>query len=500
MKQSHIKSSLKLNVIFNSIYQVFMLIVPLLTAPYISRVLLEGQIGSYSYSNSLVYYFTMFAAFGFLDYGTMVIAKVRHNKESCSTLFYELFYCKAILTIVSLILYYILVGCNAFFSSNYPESTTLVYAIFGLNIFSTMFDMTFFFQGMENFLTICIRNFIVKILNVICIFVFVKNPSDFLSYVLIMTISTFFSALITFFTALKYAGRPQFKHLYIWSHFTKSFFYFIPLICFAVITYFPKTCLGIVDSNPINSAYFEQADRVIGIIVSAISSVNSVLLSRMSYLYATKNEEEIKKKIYQTLELYLLLAIPAFWGILAINSYFTPGFFGESYRQSIPLICLMAPRILFSPLYAILGAIYYIPQGKTFLRNLFYILSCLINIVLCLILTFFLSVQGTALAYMLSEVITAFVFIFFARNHIFFTYLKSSFIKIFDASLIMFLLCLLIEHLLTNTFSSIIVALFAILCGAFFYGVLLLVFREEMACQIARGFLKKIKQKWRKTQ
>ena len=493
MKFFQNKSSLKLNIIFNSIYQIFMLLVPLLTAPYVSRVLLEGQIGSYSYSTSIVYYFTTVAAFGFLDYGTIVIAKNRNDKEARAKLYYGIFYCKILLTMAVLAVYYILVGCDVFFSPNYPENTMLIYAVLGLNIFSTMFDMTFFFQGMENFLTICLRNFLVKVVNIICIFVFVRGSSDFLAYVIIMVLSTVFSALITFLSAPRYVGRPIFRELHLLTHFKRSFFYFLPLICMSITTYFPKTCLGLMNGDPVSSAYFEQADRVINIVVSAISSVNSVLLCRMSYLYATKNEKEITKKNYQTLELYLLLAIPALMGIVAVNPFFTPGFFGDAYQGSVSLVYLLAPRILFAPLYAILGAIYFIPQGKTRTRNLLYLFSCCSNILLSLLLIYLMGAKGAALAYMLSELLTAFLFAFLARKGISYSRLATNFIKIFDAAFLMFLLCIGCETFLQGRLSSIGIALVSVAIGTVAYGSFLLLFRESMTFSVAGNLLGKIK-------
>jgi O-antigen/teichoic acid export membrane protein len=481
----------KVNLIFNSIYQIFMLIVPFITAPYVSRVLLESQVGAYSYSTSIVYYFTSFAAFGFLDYGTLVISKNRDDKAKYSKLFYELLICKFILTFLSLLVYAVIVGFNGLYSTSYPENTQIIYVILGLNILSTAFDVTFLFQGLERFVSLCLRNAFIKLINIILIFTLVRTSADFQNYVIIMVSCTLLSTLITFANIPFLCKKPSFKDIHILQHFKGSLAFFIPLFCLAVMSYFPKTILGIFGKDSVQSGYFEQADRLIGIINSAISSLNSILLSRMAYLYATKNEEEIKRKSVQTLNLYLLLAIPAILGLISINRYFTTGFFGDKYENCIPLVYIMAPRILFTPFYAIIGAIYFIPRGEILKRNIFYISGTAFNILVCSLLSYFFQTYGAAAGYMIAEGFMAILFYHFSRKNFDYKALLTPFSKIFDAALIMFVVLYFVSSPIANHFSGLVTSFIMIAIGGIVYGLCLILFKEKMSYSIFMKYLKK---------
>ena len=175
--------SLKKNYIFNVTYQIILLIAPLVTAPYISRVLLAEGVGLYSFSYSIVSYFVLVATLGTTTFGQRAISYVQNDKEARSRAFWELFIFRFILSVVTLVAY-VPISLTVF-HENY-----LIYLILGLNVLNVAVDVTWFFQGLEDFGKTVFRNIIFKILSIVAIFIFVKEQSDLPWYVFFMVIFT----------------------------------------------------------------------------------------------------------------------------------------------------------------------------------------------------------------------------------------------------------------------------------------------------------------------
>lgn len=213
--QTKIKDKLKINIIFNTIYQIIVLIIPFITSPYISRTLLPVGLGSYSFSFAYVNYFIIFTDFGFNSYGTVKIAKAKASgdKEAYSKVFWELFWIKIILFIINMIIYFGLTLSDFIYSDQYPLNTKFIYALMGLFILGQGLDLTSLFQGLEKFDSLCIRNLIVKLGVLIFIFIFIKNENDYWKYVLIMAGSHLLSSLIMFPVAFKNLDKPT-LHLF----------------------------------------------------------------------------------------------------------------------------------------------------------------------------------------------------------------------------------------------------------------------------------------------
>ena len=165
------KQSSKVNYLFNVSYQVFALLVPLITTPYLSRVLGADGIGTYSYTYSIAKYFWLASVIGISTLGTKTIGIWQESKEKRSDEFWNILSLKAVLSTVMLISYFIYVV--------FAAKNKTIAALQSIYLFGAAIDISWFYQGMEDFKKISIRNFITKILSVICIFLFVKNKNDF---------------------------------------------------------------------------------------------------------------------------------------------------------------------------------------------------------------------------------------------------------------------------------------------------------------------------------
>ncbi len=487
--------NIKLNIIFNGIYQVFVLIVPFITSPYISRVLLPSGIGSYSYALSLVSYFSLIAAFGFLDYGTTQIAKLRDDKAQYSKTFWELCLVKFALTIIVFIIYAFIIMGDFFYTENYPLNTKIIFLILGCNILVNGMDATFLFQGLENFGQLCLRNFIVRLLNTILLFIFVKTSNDYLNYIIIMSGSNILLGVFSFIGIQKKVSRPNFHNFHFFKHLKQGFIYFLPTAAVTIFPLIPKTFIGSITNNSLQSGYYEQADKLITLVITMINSIDNIMMSRMTYLYAINDKNEIQNKTQQTLKLFFAFTLPALFGLFIINPYFTVGFFGVEYESSVQLVYLLLPRLFFAPLTAIIGAIYYVPTGQLWKRNILYLVSFVIDLIFCFLFTKFYGVEGTCIAYSLTEIILCVLFILFSKKDLHLSIAKTTFIKSLDSCFIMLIVCYFIQKYISSHFSSLITSIILVTIGGLLYFICTILFKEEIITCYTKTFINKIKKK-----
>ena len=256
--------SIKINAIFNAFYQILSMLVPLVTAPYISRVLGPDNNGIYSYFSSIVTYFVLIATFGFADYGTKAIAEVRDDKEKRSKMFFSIMINKVVLGLLTIVAFFVF---TFVLYRNESDSLFIFLALSGF-IFAAILDPTFYFQGQERFVSISLRNIIVRILTTIFIFILVKDVDDLFIYSLIMGLGQFAATVIMYFSFgkkelcftkinLKTDILPVFK---------KSFSYFLPALAITLYYSLNQTLLGLFGYEDAESGDFGQASKIVQII------------------------------------------------------------------------------------------------------------------------------------------------------------------------------------------------------------------------------------------
>lgn len=487
-KAAQVQTSMSSNIMFNTIYNVLVLLIPLITIPYVSRSLTSSGVGSFSYASSLVTYFAAFAQFGFTEYGSYLLAKHRNDRAKTSELFYELFAVRITITCFVLAIYLGLVNSNFLYSSDFELNDRRVFNALSLFIVGGCLEINFLYMGLENFKTISIRSIIVRILNFVAIIVFIKGPNDYFKYVLIMSLSSAASGLSMFVFIHKYLNRPHFHKFNPMKHVAGCLPFLIPYLATIFLPLVSKTVLGSMLGNANASGDYEVADKLLNVVYSIVSASSAVALSRMSFLYAQKDYKEINAKVKETLQFYSILALPCFFGLMGINKYFIPGFFGEDYIGAVNILYILGPKILLSPFYAILGSVYYVPKGKTWLRSIFLVAGLLINLGLSIVFTKLFSQTGAALASTLTELVLVILFVGFAGKQINYKGAASTFVKALDASLIMFVAIFGIGKLLEGRFGNLVLFLILLVLGGLIYAICMMLFREETVNKLMKRF------------
>lgn len=500
----------KVNAIFNAIYQVLILIVPLITTPYISTIFSSNIIGSYSFGFSTVQYFVLAADFGFTLYGTTVIAKIRGNKKDETFGFWSVFYCKLLLDFLILIFYFSFLFSGMFQNGNFPLNDKTIFLLFSLDIFASLFDTTFLFQGKEKFLNLCIRNLIVKIFSTILIFVFVKKPEDYRIYVLIMSLSYFFSGFITFISMPFLVGKPvKVSRTTLSTHYKKSLFFFIPSVATTIYTIASKSILGAIQGDSSQNGFYEQANKIVDIIISLVNSVNTIMTARMAYLYANGKTGEINQKINKIFQVYSVVAIPAFFGLIAVNDFLTLGFLGANFDGSINLIYILSLKIIIVPISGILGSIYYIPNNELKKRMIFLVCGAIFNLGVNTLFVYFLSSVGAAISTILTEFLVTSLYVIGCYGKINYRELFKDLLRTVPASLIMFIVIFFSKSGLYSGIGSFlnlinlssiratyfVSAVLLALIGCFIYLILLIILKEPFIWSFVNEFKNRISKK-----
>ena len=394
-------SNLKKNLSYQTFYQILVTITPLITAPYLSRKLGADSIGIYSFTQSIVNYFTLFAMLGFINYGTRTIA-MSDSKEETRKNFVEIYYLQIISTLFVSIIYSILLLLI--------NNNKVYIAMQSLWIVSCFFDVTWYFFGKEKFKVTVIRNTIIKILTVIAIIFFVKSPNDLWKYIIIMGGSTLLSQLCLWIIIRKEIKlyRPNFDELK--KHIKPILILFVPILAMTVFHVMDKTMLGMLSTNE-QSGFYYNSDKVVNIPLGIITGIGTVMLSKISSMKKNNGKDQTIKAINISIKIIMCFGIAMAFGIAAISKEFVPVFFGEGYEECIKLIMIFSIIIIFKIISDILRTQYMIPFNKEKYFIIAVFAGAIVNLLSNFIFIYLLQLGalGATLGTLIAEMVVCFI-------------------------------------------------------------------------------------------
>lgn len=439
------------NFIYNIIYQIFVYLIPLISVPYVSRVLGVNNVGIYSYTYSIVYYFMLAALLGINNYGSRSIAKCRDDREKRSYQFCSIYMLQFILCIIMLTLY---ISGVFIFSLEY-KSILLIQTIFLISVF---FDINWFFFGIEKFKLTISRNIIIKLSSLLLIFIFVNNDSDLWKYTLIMSGSTLLSQLYLWIYIKNYVNFTKVKFRDIVGHLKKCLVLFIPVIAYSIYRVMDKTMIGSIIGTT-ELGFYENAEKIINIPVSFVTALGTVMLPYMSRNYDT-NKDKFNKKLYNSFELCLCFIIPMIFGLLAVGENFAIIFFGKSFYKSGKIIKNLSIGILFTSIANVIRTNYLIPKEKDNIYVTSTILGAVFNLAFNLILIPKYGAYGACVGTIVAEFTVMFYQLFMVRNSIQLIKLLKLLLKYLLKGLLMFTIIICISLLINDNVVLLVVQIF----------------------------------------
>ncbi|MDT2597934.1 oligosaccharide flippase family protein [Enterococcus dongliensis] len=387
------------NFIYQSIFQVMKIIIPIITIPIVSKALGPPGVGLYNYTNSIAQYFVLVASLGVAMYGNREIALAYNRKENISTLFWELFFFKAIFTIAVLVVYLIVVS---FFENR------LILYVQGITILAVLFDISWFFMGIEDFKKTSICNLIVQTGTFLAILFFIKDSSDLLIYTFIQTMGLLLSQSLVWLFTRNYIKIEKISIANIFSHLKGSIAFFIPEVAILLYTNLNKTVLGIFLGSAA-VGYYTNSFTINIIFTTVITTLDTVLLPHMSSLFAKDNIERIITLMEKTIHIQLFFSIPVMFGMLTVYDKLIPWFFGDQFSFMNYVVPLFSVLIVISPLGISLATQYLIPIGQVRKYNKSVIIGAVINMLGNLILLPIFGFFGVVFSNILAEFFVTFV-------------------------------------------------------------------------------------------
>lgn len=475
--------NIKKNILLSTAYQILTMITPLITTPYVSRVLGASGVGIYSYTTSIETYFSMFAALGTVSYGAREIARHRNDRRERSRLFWEIELLTVLTTAVCLIVWGIWTVTNVEYR--------IYYAVLTFYLLATMFDISWFYTGIEQFQYIVTQNTIFKLLSVAALFVLVKDKNDVAIYIAVISLSMLLGNISMWFYLPKFVEKIEWKNLHIKPHFHETLIYFIPTIATSVYTVLDRTLIGLITHDESENGYYEQATKIINMCKAiTFSALNSVLGARISYLYAQEKYDEIRDCIHQSIDYILFMGLGMCFGLIGVAHKFVPIFFGAGYDETIVLLQMLSPLVIIIGISNCLGSQYYTPAGLRKQSALYIIAGSCVNLVLNLALIPHFKSRGAVAATLVAETVIAVLYLRKCEDVLTLSDIWKRTWKKLIAAFLMIGMVWLIGVLIQVELIALVTQ---VVCGTLVYVVMLLVLKDSFVCGFA---LKRIREKY----
>ena len=474
--------SIKKNYIYNLIYQCFTLVAPLVTTPYVSRVLGAERIGEYSYAYSLVYYFTLAAILGTATYGEREISFYQDDRRRRSERFWDIYFLRVITSTICFITY-----C-AFIHVVHPAEK--IYLIVSLNIIAVGLDFVWLFQGMEEFGKITLRDGIVKFISICCIFLFVKKETDILIYTLILSLIPVISALSLYPYLKKYVNKPDINNIRPFNDFKNIIELFIPTVAISIYAMLDKTMIGIFTTTKIENGYYEQAMKVSKTALTIVTSLGTVLIPRISFYFQKNEKKLIEDYMYKSYRFVWFLGIPICFGLIGISKNLVPWFYGSGFEKVEYLLIVLSFLVIIIGISNVTGLQYLVPTKRQNYLTKSVVAGSIVNVVLnSIFIPRYLSI-GAAIASVIAEFTVSATQLFFVRKELNVKYILSTSAHYFLAGSIMLIVLILAGFELTPSFINTFILIIA---GSFIYFFVLLLIKDSFSIELLKSAIARIK-------
>lgn len=394
------RNNLKKNFIWNSLYQVLVMLVPLIMTPYLTRILGSDGLGKYAYYFSLAHYFTLFSMLGIPNYGNRAIAKVSQNKEERTTVFWEIYQLQAIVALCVAVAYSI-------FIYFFLKDNRIAWMLWGY-VFAYMFDISWLFFGMEQFKVTLGRNFSIKMITIIFVFLFVKSENDVYKYALITTTGTLFANLILFLKARALIGIPNHREMRSCRHIKRILILFIPCLAISIYTVMDKVMLGSMTQMR-EVGFYESSERMIKLPLVFVTSLGTVMMPRISNLLSLNEKEKSDRYLYKSIVFMMFLASSMCFGIVAVADVFVPVFFGDGFEKCISILTILMPSCIFLAFANVIRTQYLLPYEMDRQYMFALLMGAVSNFVLNILLIPKYAAIGASIGTLITEALVCFL-------------------------------------------------------------------------------------------
>lgn len=455
---------------------------PLLTAPYLARVIGADGVGIYSYFNNIATYFAMFAMLGLTNYGNRYIARVRDNQSELNYIFSSIYYMQVVLGVIVSIFYIL-------YTLFLVQNNQIVRWILFLPVLSTLINLTWFYWGLEDFSITVTRSIVIKLITLVSIFTFVKEKEDIWKYCLILSAGTFIGNIPLVLLLRQYVRLVRVDYRDIIKHIKPNLVLFIPILSVSVYRTMDKMMLGWLSTYS-DVGYYENADKIINICLGFINALGQVMLPKSANLIANGKIEESNRLIVKSFNFSSLFCAAMVFGIIGVADVFVPVFFGMEFLTTIWIMQLLAPNLFLLAWGNVLKTQLLMPRGrdKTYITAT--LAGAIVNVIINLLLIPSLKGVGAAIGTISAELISL-LYILCAVKLDFCLKSVSTSLKYILSGLIMMVIILVVKKSVTISIRGLIIL---VIIGALVYIVeciIMMLMKDRLLLEI-EGILRKI--------
>lgn len=478
------ETNVKKNTIFNTIKSVFGIIYPLITFPYISRVLMTENVGKINFGNSVVSYFSLVASLGVTTYAVRECSKYRDNKKKLEETAGQILSINIISTIVAYIALAVTLIC-ARKLDNYRvliiiQSTTILFTTLGADWLNT---------AMEDFKFIAVRTMGMQIVSLVLMFIFIHKPDDYILYAVISVVATSGANIINIFYRQKFCKTKLTLHIDFKKHMPPILLLFSLILSQTIYTSSDTTILGLVKGD-FQVGLYSTSVKIYNIVNTVVASVAWVVMPQLSNAFPKKEYSKINGLLKYSLNFIVVLGLPCLVGLNVATNEIIMLIAGESYLGAAISLRILTISLACSFIGGWIGNMMMLPAGKEKICLTSSIVSAVINIVLNLILIPILGLNAAAATTAISEFVGIFVKLPFIDKNI----KIAEPIQIFFAPIIgcvgIVAVSVFIRLIVTSPY---LIAIFTILVSAIVYVAILIIFRNEFTMNFIRPIVKRLK-------
>lgn len=469
------QKSIKINFVMNAALTMSSIIFPIITFPYVSRILMPSGMGRVTFATSLISYFSMFAQLGIPTYGIRACAKVRDDKDKLSKTVHELLIINLIMSFFS----YTFLGIALAVVPRLFEDRIL-YIIISATILLNVVGMEWFYKGLEKYSYITIRSVIFKFIALISMFAFVHKKEDYIIYGAISIFAASASNILNIIHARKYIIFSFIGHYNLKKHLKAVLVFFAMSCATTIYTNLDTVMLGFMKSD-IDVGYYNAAVKIKVILVQVVASLGGVLLPRCSYYVEKGMWDDFKRICSKALNFVAVIALPLsiYFIIYARDAIMFLS--GTEYLGAILPMKIIMPTLLFIGMTNILGLQILVPLGKEKIVLYSEIVGAIIDLLLNIVLIPNFGASGAAIGTLVAEFAVLLVQCVSLKKQLLDVIIKIKYWKIIIATAVSTIVSMSVLYLKLGCFLNLVIS--ASVFGAIYLCVLLLL-KEKMAKEI----------------
>lgn len=461
------------NYLYNAGYQLLAVLLPLITAPYVSRVIGAHGIGINTATNSTIQYFILLGSIGIGFYGNREIAYLRSDKEAMSKAFWEIQLLKIVMVTFSYGAFLVYLA----FCPVYKEYMLIQ----SINLVAAAFDISWLYMGLEDFKKTVLRNTMVKLASAAMIFMFVRDAGDTWVYIFVLAISVLGGNLTLWPYIRRTLVKVNFRELHPFRHFRPTVALFIPQIATQVYLVLNKTMLWAMVSSDV-AGFYDRSDTLVKLVLTIVTATGTVMLPHVAHAFHEGDIKAVNDMTADSFDFVSCIAIPMFAGLAAIGQKLAPLFFGPQFKPVGMAVCLEAVVIVLIGWSNVVGQQYLLPTDRIKVYTGSVVAGAIVNLILNLPFIYLWGLHGAIMATVSSEVVVTGYQLWHVRQNLDLKKMFHNVPKYALAGIVMFIVvnrvCVTLDF--TSTFKNVLATAFEIFLGIIIYGGILLLLKPTI--------------------